>query len=113
MSDEEYVEQIRKNDRTFRRMRWWWPCLFVGTLFVLAWSGDVVRKIIEWCFPGEKETVYLGLCLGISFGLMLFTVGFQAAMCLKHWIDARSGYRTERLLLQYHDQLRDSRSEQK
>ncbi|TLD72556.1 hypothetical protein FEM03_00325 [Phragmitibacter flavus] len=57
--------------------------------------------------PSDRSVFYGGLALGGMFGFMFVLTAAQAALSLKYWIDSRSGYRTERLMLQYYDTLKD------
>ena len=106
LSDAEYVEKIRKRDRTLRRLWWIWPILFLAILYILVRFGDFIQEFIA-DFPVEKKMVYAGLFLGMTFGLILSMLALHAGICIKHWIDARQGYRTERLMLKYHDELNE------
>ena len=104
LSDAEYVEKIRKRDHTLRRMWWIWPILLFATLYVLIRFGDFIQRFMS-DFPVEKQMMYSGLFLGMMFGFTLSVIALQAGVCIKHWIDARQGFRTERLMLKYHDEL--------
>lgn len=105
LSDTEYVEQVRKRDRTIRRMRWLWPLLLLAMLCCLLWLAELVQTI-----PDEKMLVYVGLLLGASFGFIFSIVAAHAALCVKQWIEARHGFRTERLMLKYYDELNNKES---
>lgn len=104
LSDDEYIEMIRKRDRIFRRTRWIWVGLLVALIVVLFWFNRTVQKISAKM--GEDQAEYsAGFFLGISFGFVFVMVSAQAAMALKHWLDSRHGFRTERLLILYHARL--------
>jgi len=104
LSDDEYIELIRKRDRVFRRMRWVWFGLLVALLAVLFWFNHTVQKISAKL--GEDRGDYSeGMFLGICFGFLFVIICAQAAMTLKCWLDSRHGFRTERLLILYHDRV--------
>lgn len=105
LSDAEYAEKIRKRDRSMRRMWWIWPILLLAMLYILVRFGDFIQDFTA-DFPVEKKMVYAGIFLGVTFGLMLSVIALHAGLCIKHWIDARQGFRTERLMLKYHDELK-------
>lgn len=106
ISDAEYVEQIRKRDRSIRRMSWIWPILLLAMVYLLIRLGDIIQEF-SVDFSVEKKMVYAGLLLGVVFGFILNTIAHYAGNFIKHWIDARQGFRTERLMLKYHDELRE------
>jgi hypothetical protein len=104
LSDDEYIEQVRKRDRVFRRMRWVWFGLLVALVVVLFCFSHTVQKISAEL--GEDRGDYsAGLFLGICFGFLFVMISAQAAIALKHWLDSRHGFRTERLLILYHDRV--------
>jgi len=106
LPDEEYVEKIRRHDRLFRRMRWIWLALFLGLICCLVSFAGLVQRVAA-DIPNGRSMFNGGLALGGMFGFMFVVTGAQAVLTLKHWIDSRSGYRTERLMLQYYDKLKD------
>jgi len=105
LSDEEYIERIRKSDRNFRRMRWVWLMLLSAMFGVLAWFSHSVQKI-STNLPEEKSLFSAGMAPGIIFGFLFVMIAARAGMALKPWVDSRSGFRTERLLLHYFDKPR-------
>ena len=105
LTDAEYVEQVRRRDRTLRRMWWMWPLLLLATLYCLMRGFDLVHGLSA-DFPVEKQIVYTGVLLGVLYGFVLSMLAFQAGHCIKQWVDARKGFRTERLMLKYHDELK-------
>ena len=106
LSDEEYVERVRKCDRTFRRMRWIWPLLFLLNVCCLILVAGIVPRILVG-IPNDKSVYYYGLLLGAIFGALFLMIAAHSGLCIKQWNEARSGFRTERLLLQFHDKLND------
>ncbi len=104
LSDDEYVEQVRKRDLAGRRLQWVWLILFLVSIFALKNFPDLIDR---WSglLNGKNKFVFAGIFLGFTFGLMLATIVVQTGICLKLWINARTGFRTERLMLKYHDEL--------
>lgn len=106
LSDEEYVEKVRKGDRTIRRIRWIWPLLFIGLICCLFAFLELIPRLAA---QTDKVTgdgsFYGGLALGAMFGLLFVFTAAQAGHAIKEWLDARRGFRTERLMLRYHDEL--------
>ncbi len=103
LSDDEYVEQIRKRDRQFRRMRWFWPLLAIAMIYILTDIASLVSSITK-DFTMDQQVVATGLIFGGMFGMLFAVVCMQTGLCIKHWLDVRTGFRTERLLLKYHDE---------
>lgn len=102
LSEIEYVEKIRKRDFTRRRFQWIWPILMVLFFLCLFQYCQIISRISN---PLEDDKNMIGLGIGFSFGLALNSIAVHFGMSLKHWIDARKGYRTERLLLKYYDAM--------
>lgn len=107
LSDAEYIETLRSRDRFVRRTRWIWPVLLIALMgCLIGWSSLSLRLSKD--LPADKPWYYeAGVVLGVSFGFVFVVTAAQAALALKHWNEARTGYRTERLLLEYHDRLRE------
>ncbi len=105
LSDQAYVEEIRKRDYTFRRIRWIWAVLLVLSLVAMFIFNDFIQGIND-SFPESEAGLDRGLILGAIFGFMFAMLASQAGHCFNEWLDARNGYRTERLLLKYYDELK-------
>lgn len=112
LSDEEYVERVRKRDRVFRRMRWIWPALFLFWVCCFCILAGFMQRFTA-DIPIDRAIFYGGLLLGAVFGFMFVMFAAHAGLAVKEWIDARSGFRTERLMLQYHDKLNDKKASNK
>ena len=104
-SGEEYVEEIRLSIAKAARIR---PELLfmalLGTfaaLFLLVSAPAIIQKL-----PFEKSMVYGGILLGFFFGFLFLCFAGMAKNYLWHWIYIRRGFRTERLMLDYHDRLK-------
>jgi len=109
LSDDDYIDMLRKRDRLFRRMRWVWFGSLValaGTLLLLS------RVVLEFTatVPENERGHWTGLVLGFGFGFMFVILCAQAGKTLNNWTESRNGFRTERLLIQYHDRLKELES---
>ena len=109
LSDDEYVEKIRNQDHTRRRLWWLWPVLFVGMSYGLIVFSYIIEKFAA-NFTGEKKLLYSCLCLGVIYGVGLCVTAAQTALIIRKWIEARHGFRTERLMLKYHDEFKNETS---
>ena len=112
LTDAEYVERVRKQDRTRRRMWWLWPALLVAMFYALSQFVGIIQRFTAG-FPTEKKLLYFALGLGVIFGVVLCFIAAQTAIFIKNWIDARQGFRTERLMLKYHDELLEKEDSEK
>lgn len=101
LSDEEYVENIRKKVNTVNRLRWFWPVLFLCLFAGLIYFVELMPEIA----PNPDKYTALGFSTGIIFGLFLLFTTAKAAECLRNWWEAYRGWKTERLLLKYYDEL--------
>jgi len=54
----------------------------------------------------DGSAFQLGVILGIGFGLGAAIVLYHLFRYLRNWVDVRSGFRTQRLLVTYYDRLR-------
>lgn len=104
--DEEYVEKIRGHVRLFRRMHWVWLALFLALCCCLVSFVGLFQRVAA-DIPSDRSAFYAGLALGGIFGFMFVVTAAQAGFSLKCWIDSRSGYRTERLMLQFYGKLKE------
>jgi hypothetical protein len=100
LSDEAYIEKIRKKVNTVNRLRWLWPILFFCLFACLIWFIELMTEIE----PNPDKYTVLGFTTGIIFGLFFLFTTAQAAECLRNWWEAYRGWRTERLLLKYYDE---------
>ena len=104
LSDEDYVARVRKRDRDVRRTQWTWPILLVVMFYCLAQGPHLVLQYTHDA-PVSKQYAYTMLALGAIYGCFLLVVAAQAAAVVWKWIESRRGFRTERLMLRYHDEL--------
>ena len=101
-TDEQYVETIRKQYHTLRRTQWLWPILFICFIWCIIKLSLIVGE------PSGLDTEsYHGFAVGVILGMFFCVIALQSGLTLKQWHDVRHGFRTERLLLKYHDELKD------
>jgi hypothetical protein len=110
LSDDEYIDLLRKRHRAFRRMGWISLGLFVAMIGVLLQFVSTIQKYSA-SLPEDESGYRAGLVLGICFGFMFVIFTAQAGFTLKNWIESRNGFRAERLLIQYYDRLKGLESE--
>lgn len=104
LSDNEYVELIRKRDRVFRKWRWVWFVLMIAAFVTMFFFNHMVQRISSE--PGiDRDKYDAGMFLGITFGFFWVLICVNATVTLWNWIQAKSGFRTERLLLEYYDKV--------
>ena len=101
LSDEEYIERIRKKVITVQRFRWLWPVLFLCLFAILIQFIEFFQKIE----PKPDNSKTMGFLTGMTFGMFLLFAAAQAADCLRNWWESYRGWRTERLMLKYHDEI--------
>lgn len=108
LTDEQYIEKIRKRVNTVNQFRWFWPVLFLAVFFGIFKFANLIQKIV----PNPDNKTKLGFMLGIVFGMSIIFIAGQAALCLKNWWEAYHGWRTERLLLKYYDEAEANKRRQ-
>ena len=105
LTDEQYVERIRQKDRFVRKTIWMWPLVLILFVICTVMLVDIVHKVIN-TVPVERGIQIAGLALAAVFGFFLGFLVHQAGFSIKRWLDAKAGFRTERLMLKYHDELK-------
>ena len=105
-SDDEYVARIRKHDRMIRKSTYFWLALALAHLVLIVWLFDLLINVADMVSRvGEHNSSghWWGFTFGTVFGLWFCLIFFQGAQALKHWLEGKTGFRTERLLLKYYD----------
>jgi hypothetical protein len=107
MSDSEFVEKTRKWLRLSRKLFW----VHWGILLLL---GVIVPRLISllWEFiknmPDEaQKMMWTGLVLGIIFGTVVEKFLVSAVQTFMASLDLFDFNRSSRLLIQYHDKLKE------
>src|SRR5206468_13037850 len=87
----------------------WFPLIYAVSFLGLAFYCTVkgVRKNQGL----EEEQLRLGFVYGLALAVVWTTFGFLGAICLGKFLtgfkNARTEYRVQELLVEYHDRLRD------
>ena len=105
LSDEAYVEEIRRRVSAVQRVRPVFLVIFLLMVCLVIFVLYTVPRMIS-NMPYERVMVYSGIFMGMAIGLLFFTYVALAASHLKRWLDLRQGFRTEKLMLDYHDRLK-------
>lgn len=117
LTDEEFVEKVRKEERNLRRFWWIWPLLLVAFVYATVQFAFVVHGFADtatsYGVGVEERLVYLAVANGFMFGLLFFMFAFNAGQCLRQWHAWRHGRKTERLLLKYYDEAREQKGSNK
>jgi hypothetical protein len=104
-SDEAVVERARKRLASRRSLRW--GMLFYG-LFFLGFAVYYTLKMIHKIEQSESDQLGEGFVFGIVIVINWTFFGIPGALCLgKSLAGFDRNFRTEELLVQYHDRLRD------
>jgi len=99
ISDEEYVEKTRKKVKAVHRLRWLWPSIFLCYFGLFIWFVEITER------PEPDQYELFGFVSGAITGLGFCFTTVMAGSCLRNWWDSYRGWRTERLLLKYYDEL--------
>ena len=105
LSEEEYVEEIRRRLRSAQRVRPVFLAMFSLMVCLIVFVLYTTPKMISNT-PYERVMVHGGICLGVFIGFMHTIFVALAGKNLKHWLDFQHGFRMQRRLLDYHDRLK-------
>jgi hypothetical protein len=99
--DDEYIARLRRSIRSLDRWRFW-LILFYVVLLVAAISllSKAIPLLIGLGQPGDVPFALLGFVTGAMFGLGF---GWMFYGLVQGLISMLGGFRSERLLLKYHD----------
>jgi fatty acid desaturase len=96
LTDAEYVEKIRKQTKSAKRRAWVLLAFSFFYLGLIAFSWHLGVKY-EWFQMG----FYVGCFVGVFIGFLLM----HALMYFVFFLEHLFGYRKERLLIAFYDQL--------
>jgi hypothetical protein len=103
LSDEEYIERVRKLLRLGKWQRLLYLFLATGLAVLLIKTSQVViNDMINFAPAGQQKDVKLALAASISVGLML---GLFSSQVLHNLGMSLQRYRTEQLLVDCWDRL--------
>nr|MBA3354103.1 hypothetical protein [Blastocatellia bacterium] len=107
LSDDEFVERLRRGIGSFDRFRPWiilfWLGLAIGIAPALLWAWNGAMKIAalgNLGQPANAGVIGFGLIAGVGMGI---AIGNFADRVVGQLLQAVWGYRTERLLVRYYD----------
>ncbi len=104
-SDEHVIERARRRLASRRSLRWGMLCcaiIFLG--FAVYYTLKIIHKIEQ----SEDDQFLTGFMSGMLIVIVWVTYGVLGALCLgKSLAGFDRNFRTEELLVQYHDRLRD------
>ena len=101
LPDEEFIEQLRRSMKLWDRGRFWLFLLFVVLLVILSWLlSQYIPLMLKLAGPANAPGAVMGFVVGTvagsSFAWMFYSV-------LHGLTSALSGFRAERMLLEYVD----------
>lgn len=107
-TDETVVDRARHIVTAGRSIRWFplfYAVMFLGLSFYFTIKA--ARKIEA----GDEEQLKLGFFYGLALAVVWTTIGLLGAICLGKFLigirNSTSEFRTQELLVKYHDRLRD------
>jgi hypothetical protein len=110
LSDEEYVNRVRKGLRVIRWSRWLFAALFIGVVAFCLWAVINLADFLT-SFGGkegpERPLVYGVLSLALLFGGFM---GFWIAHLGESVVNAFFGFRRDKLLVECWDALHQDRA---
>jgi hypothetical protein len=98
-SDDEHISRLRRSMANWDRYRYWLFFIYVLLLFAIAWIPYKLFEVVIEVGPNVPIALggfFVGIMLGMNCGWMIFGILHGLASCI-------NGFRTERLLLRYHD----------
>jgi len=107
-SDEEIIEGVRKNLKRSNKYVWihiaalLFVCVFLPRLIQWLW------QIIEFLPEEERKMVWIGLMLGLMFGMFIAQYLVIAGQSILMAIDLFDFNRSNKLLIKYHDMLKEN-----
>ena len=95
VTDDEYVAAVRGRDRSYRKMFWVWPAIFVAFVFLLIKILVVVKQIGDM-MPDTKEhetilTHWTGFAFGGVLGVLFGAVALKTGLLIKQWYRPEAG----------------------
>jgi|GEM_PF-2716901 len=116
ISDEQYIEQIRKRVKQGRRWRYFvavmglafiglMVCMILISISLLADYGFIARKVGHSLPPPTQEQIYGTFCLAILMGGYC---GVMIGQMLLHLVTLFIGYREDKLLVECWDALSEA-----
>jgi hypothetical protein len=106
-TDEAVVEKARRLLAAQRRVRW--IMLLYAAMF-LGLSGYFTLAGIQKIETSDADQLSMGFVYGLALAVVWTSFGLLGALCLGKFLVGFSGdFRTQELLVRYHDRLRELR----
>ena len=105
-SDTEFVEKIRKSLRRSRKYVWVYVLMLLVLCVIVPVSIDLAWQLTQDCSDEIQKWIYTGLLLGFLFGALGGQYVFMGVQAFLMALDLFDYNRPSRLLVQYHDRLR-------
>ena len=104
VSDDEYVETLRRSVATADRWRFWLILLQAVVLItVVAVFATFIPNLIWFAKPANIPIAFFGLAMGTMIG---FSFGWMIHNILSTLLSVLTGMRTERLLIKHYDAVK-------
>ena len=108
ITDDELIANIRKSIRFLDRFRLWWILLNVGTLVLGILTFTEAFNLVVRLVGGNANPAMLGFSTGAIIGL---SASIMVHQILHNLLYAVSNFRSERLLLRYHDAFNEAKAD--
>ena len=108
LSDDDFVERAQKHLKRSKKYVWFhiaallFVCVFLPRLIQWLW------QIIEFLPEEERKMVWIGLMLGLMFGMFIAQYLVIAGQSILMAIDLFDFNRSNKLLIKYHDMLKEN-----
>lgn len=106
LTDAEYVERVRKEERRCRSLTKWYALLVavigIAWLYLVIYS---IEKLAQGLLGNPANQLLVGYALGAIFGFISGAIAFKVAHLAVQAITVWKGDRKSQLLLRYHDHL--------
>ena len=100
-SDDEYIIRLRRSMASLDRHRKWYVATYALLILTVGW---IYAKVVEVIFDAVPNIPFAlgGFVMGAVIGL---SCGWMISAMLHAMSSSVSGFRSERLLLKYHDAI--------
>ena len=107
LSDTEFVDKTRKWLRLSKRFVWIHVAVLIFLSVLIPWLIDLVQQMIDLLPDENRKLVWAGLLLGFIFGAVIGQYVVMAMQSIVTALDIFDTNRAPRLLIKYHDMLKD------
>jgi len=106
LSDTEFVVKGRRGLRLSRKLVWIHIAVLALLSMFIPWFVDAVQLATDQMPDGAEKRVWMGLVVGLIFGVFLWYYIAAAVQVIVTALDPLDYTRGTRLLIKYHDMLR-------